>query len=121
MLGSLSLGGVGYAATQLPNGTHQLNFAGAGPHVYNPSTYSYLLTPTTGWSPAKGDTMSQFVDYVLTLGQQVAPSFGYASLGLSLEQYGVNTVLLPSEAHLTGALRESRNWRLVYEACCLEY
>ena len=32
-----------------------------------------------------------------------------------LEQYGVNTVLLPSEAHLTGALRESRNWRLVYE------
>ncbi len=36
--------------------------------------------------------MSQFVDYVLTLGQQSAPSFGYASLGLSLEQYGVNAV-----------------------------
>ena len=32
-------------ATQLPNGTHQLNFGGAGPNVYNPSTYSYLLTP----------------------------------------------------------------------------
>ena len=79
-------------ATQLPNGTHQLNFNGVGPHVYNPSTYSYLLTPTTGWSASKGDTMSQFVDYVLTLGQQVAPSFGYASLGLSLEQYGVNEV-----------------------------
>ena len=79
-------------ATQLPNGTHQLNFGGVGPHVYNPSTYSYLLTPTTGWSPSKGDTMSQFVDYVLTLGQQVAPSFGYASLGLSLEQYGINEV-----------------------------
>ena len=79
-------------ATQLPNGTHELNFNGAGPHVYNPSTYSYLLTPTTGWSSSKGDTMSQFVNYVLTLGQQVAPSFGYASLGLSLEQYGVNAV-----------------------------
>ncbi len=79
-------------ATQLANGTHQLDFNGAGPHVYNPSTYSYLLTPTTGWSPSKGDTMSQFVDYVLTLGQQSAPSFGYASLGLSLEQYGVNAV-----------------------------
>ncbi len=79
-------------ATQLPNGTHQLNFSGAGPHVYNPSTYSYLLTPTTGWSPSKGDTMSQFVNYTLTLGQQTAPSFGYASLGLSLEQYGVNAV-----------------------------
>jgi hypothetical protein len=23
--------------------------------------------------------------------------------------------MLPSEAHLTGALKESRNWRLVYE------
>ncbi|MGO8825902.1 MAG: substrate-binding domain-containing protein [Acidimicrobiales bacterium] len=79
-------------ATQLPNGTHQLNFSGQGPHVYNPSTYSYLLTPTTGWSPSKGDTMSQFVNYVLTLGQQTAPTFGYASLGLSLEQYGVNAV-----------------------------
>ena len=36
--------------------------------------------------------MSQFVNYVLTLGQQKAPSFGYASLGLSLEQYGINAV-----------------------------
>ncbi len=87
-------------ATQLPNGTHQLNFDGAGPHVYNPSTYSYLLTPTTGWSPDKGNTMSQFVDYVLTLGQQKAPSFGYASLGLSLEQYGVNAV----KANVPGAV-----------------
>jgi phosphate transport system substrate-binding protein len=79
-------------ASQLPNGTHQLNFNGTGPNVYNPSTYSYLLTPTTGWPAAKGETLSQFVDYVLTLGQQLAPSFGYASLGLSLEQYGVNAV-----------------------------
>jgi len=79
-------------ATQQANGTHILNFNGVGPHVYNPSTYSYLLTPTTGWSPAKGTTMSNFVNFVLTLGQQAAPSFGYASLGLSLEQYGINAV-----------------------------
>jgi uncharacterized membrane protein YgcG len=79
-------------ATQQANGTHVLNFDGVGPHVYNPSTYSYLLTPTTGWSPNKGDTMSQYIDYVLTLGQQKAPTFGYASLGLSLEQYGVKAV-----------------------------
>jgi hypothetical protein len=79
-------------ATQLPDGTHKLDFNGLGPNVYNPSTYSYLLTPTTGWATGKGQTMSEFVDYVLTLGQQVAPSFGYASLGLSLEQYGINAV-----------------------------
>jgi phosphate transport system substrate-binding protein len=80
-------------ASQLPNGTHQLNFGGTGPHVYNPSTYSYLLTPTTNWASAKGQTMSEFVNYALTLGQQIAPSFGYASLGLSLEQYGISAVL----------------------------
>jgi ABC-type phosphate transport system substrate-binding protein len=87
-------------ATQLSNGTHQLNFNGIGPNVYNPSTYSYLLTPTKGWSSAKGDTMSQFVNYVLTLGQQVAPKFGYASLGLSLERYGIDQVI----ANVPGAV-----------------
>ncbi len=87
-------------ATQLSNGTHQLNFNGLGPNVYNPSTYSYLLTPTSGWAPAKGDTMSQFVNYVLTLGQQAAPKFGYASLGLSLERYGIDEVI----AHVPGAV-----------------
>ena len=87
-------------ATQLPNGTHQLNFGGLGPNVYNPSTYSYLLTPTKGWSTAKGDTMSQFVNYVLTLGQQAAPKFGYASLGLSLERYGIDQVI----ANVPGAV-----------------
>ena len=87
-------------ATQLANGTHQLNFNGLGPNVYNPSTYSYLLTPTTGWAVAKGATMSQFVNYVLTLGQQAAPRFGYASLGLSLERYGIDEVI----AHVPGAV-----------------
>jgi phosphate transport system substrate-binding protein len=79
-------------ATQNANGTHNLNFDGIGPHVYNPSTYSYLLTPTTGWSAAKGATLSAFANYSLTLGQQKAPEIGYASLGLSLEQYGVNAI-----------------------------
>lgn len=93
-------------ATQNADGTHNLDFDGTGPYVYNPSTYSYLLTKTTGWSAAKGNTIGQFVNYALTLGQQKAPEIGYASLGLSLEQYGVNQVkanvpgavaLLPSE------------------------
>jgi len=92
-------------ATQQPNGTHVLNFNGAGPHVYNPSTYSYLLTPTTGWSSAKGATISAYANYSLTLGQQKAPSFGYASLGLSLEQYGINAVTLdvPGAVAVTAA------------------
>ena len=86
--------------TQQADGTHQLNFNGLGPNVYNPSTYSYLLTPTKGWAAAKGDTMSQFVNYVLTLGQQAAPKFGYATLGLSLERYGIDQVI----ANVPGAV-----------------
>ena len=35
--------------------------------------------------------MSQFVDFALTLGQQEAPKFGYASLGENLEQDGLGT------------------------------
>ncbi len=41
-------------ATQQANGTHQLNFGGVGPNVYNPSTYSYLLAKTTGSDPGLG-------------------------------------------------------------------
>jgi ABC-type phosphate transport system substrate-binding protein len=79
-------------ATQNADGTHSLNFDGTGPNVYNPSTYSYLLTPTAGWNPAKGAVMDQFANYALTIGQQKATEIGYASLGLSLEQYGVNSM-----------------------------
>ncbi len=92
-------------ATQLNNGTHQLNFNGVGPNVYNPSTYSYLLAKTTNSDPAKGAVLSGYVNYSLTLGQEASPSFGYASLGLSLEQYGVKAVLanVPGAVAVTAA------------------
>ena len=77
-----------YATTE-GSGLAELDFGGLGPNVYNPSTVSYLLTPTTGWSSAKGDTMSQFVNFALTVGQQLAPNYGYPSLGQSLEQLGL--------------------------------
>ena len=56
------------------------------------STYSYLLVKTAGSDPALGAVMSGFVNYALTLGQQASPSFGYATLGLSLEKFGVDQV-----------------------------
>jgi ABC-type phosphate transport system substrate-binding protein len=92
-------------ATQQSNGTHVLDFDGQGPLVYNPSTYSYLVTATTGWDPSKGAVLSQFANYSLTLGQQTAPQNGYASLGLSLEQYGVNAIKanVPGAVALTSA------------------
>ena len=79
-------------ATPEDNGSQDLNFNGLGPYVYNPSTFSYLLTPTTGWTPSDGQTMSAFVNYALTLGQGLAPDFGYASLGEPLEHFAINEV-----------------------------
>jgi len=92
-------------ATQNADGTHNLNFDGVGPHVYNPSTYSYLLTPTKGWNAGKGAVLSAFANYALTLGQEKATEIGYASLGLSLEQYGVNSIKqnVPGALDLTSA------------------
>jgi ABC-type phosphate transport system substrate-binding protein len=92
-------------ATQLPNGTQQLNFNGQGPNVYNPSTYSYMLIPTTvgsNFSDADGAAVSAFVNYDLTIGQQPAPK-GYAGLGLSLEEFGVDQVAkyVPGAVQLT--------------------
>jgi ABC-type phosphate transport system substrate-binding protein len=80
--------GLAYA-TQIANGTYHLDFDGVGANVYNPSTFSYLLIPTTGWSPTKGAEMSSFIDCVMSFGQQQSPTFGYASLGVSAEEYGI--------------------------------
>jgi phosphate transport system substrate-binding protein len=79
-------------ATPEDNGSQDLNFNGLGPNVYNPSTFSYLLTPTTGSSSTDGQTMSAFVNYALALGQQIAPGIGYASLGEPLDHFGINEV-----------------------------
>ena len=92
-------------ATQQPDGTHTLNFDGIGPHVYNPSTYSYLLAPTTGFNPQKGHDLAAFAYYALTIGQQRAAENGYASLGLSLEQLGVQRMKsdVPGAGNLTSS------------------
>ena len=82
--------GLAYA-TEL-NGTAQLDFDGIGPLVYPLAMLSYLLTPTTGWDSAKGGTMSQFIDYALTLGQENSVNFGYVGLGLTVEKHGVDAV-----------------------------
>ncbi len=87
-------------ASQQANGTHTLDFNGVGPNVYNPSTYSYLLAQTTNGDPNKGAVLSGYVNYALTLGQTASPTFGYASLGLSLEQFGIDEV----EKYVPGAV-----------------
>lgn len=97
---------LGYA-TQRDNGTHVLNFEGAGSKVYNPSSYSYLLA-RLDLPPEKGAVLGLFANYSLTLGQQKAPSLGYAELGRSLEDFGLEQVKripgapLPTDEMLAG-------------------
>ena len=82
-------GALAYASGQ-SNGIQPLNFAGAGCNVYNPSTYSYLLARTDGsYGDAYGQALGGFINYVLTIGQKLAPFIDYPTIGLSLEQYGI--------------------------------
>jgi ABC-type phosphate transport system substrate-binding protein len=83
-------GALSYASGQ-SNGIQVLNFAGTGCNVYNPSTYSYLLARTDGaYGTAYGQTLGGFLNYVLTIGEKEAPAIDYATIGLSLEQYGIS-------------------------------
>ena len=79
-------------SSQRAHGIQRLDFNGAGPNVCNPSTYSYMLVPTTGADPAMGAVLSEFLDYALTLGQQKAPSIGFAPLSPSLDRFGLHEV-----------------------------
>jgi phosphate transport system substrate-binding protein len=82
-------GALSYASGQ-SNGIQVLNFNGAGCNVYNPATYSYMLARTDGsYGTGYGQTLGGFLNYVLTIGEREASSIDYASIGLSLEQYGI--------------------------------
>ncbi len=82
-------GALAYAAGQ-PNGIQVLNFNGSGCNVYNPSSYSYLLARTDGtYGTAYGQTLGGFLNFVLTIGEKEAPSIDYSSIGLALEQFGI--------------------------------
>jgi len=80
-------------ATQDTNGTHHLKFDTTDPSAYNPSTYSYLLAPTTGFDASKGSSLAQFIDYAVTTGQNAAVPLGYAPLGPCLVAFSLDAAL----------------------------
>jgi len=72
---------LGYASPNSPeDGTFSLNYTGADPRAYFPSTYSYVIAQTAGFSPDKGQVLSRFLCYAVTKGQEVAVSLQYARL-----------------------------------------
>jgi phosphate ABC transporter phosphate-binding protein len=65
------------------------------PRSYPLSSYSYLIVPKAGthmptnFTPAKGKTLSTFVDYFLCAGQKEVAALGYSPLPLNLVQGGL--------------------------------
>jgi ABC-type phosphate transport system substrate-binding protein len=65
------------------------------PRSYPLSSYSYLIVPRAGthqptnFSPAKGKSLSAFVDYFLCAGQREVAALGYSPLPLNLVQGGL--------------------------------
>ncbi len=60
--------------------------------AYPISAYSYLVTPTTNISPAKGAALSQFVLFLACQGQQSAGTLGYSPLPTNLVQADFNAI-----------------------------
>jgi phosphate transport system substrate-binding protein len=70
-------------ATGNGDGTFHLNFNGADPRAYFPSTYSYILAATAvtaKFTAGQATTLQQFLCYAVGAGQVYAPTLAYARL-----------------------------------------
>ena len=53
-------------------------------NAYPLASYSYLITQTNGFDPAKGETLGKFILYIACAGQQEAAPLGYSPLPKNL-------------------------------------
>ncbi len=83
---------LGYATGRV-DGTFDLNFTGADPRAYFPSTYSYVLAQTTGFDPGKGAALAQFLCYAVSAGQVIAPRLRYARLSAPLVNIAIGAIV----------------------------
>ena len=57
------------------------------PNSYPLASYSYMITETTGFDPAKGEVLGKWLIYIACAGQQSAAPLGYSPLPKNLIQY----------------------------------
>jgi phosphate transport system substrate-binding protein len=62
------------------------------PAAYPISSYSYMITRTTGFDPAKGEVLGKFIEYFVCTGQQSAETLGYSPLPENLVQAAFDAV-----------------------------
>jgi ABC-type phosphate transport system substrate-binding protein len=73
-------------------GTFDLNFTGADPRAYFPSTYSYVLAQRSGGDPSQGATLGQFLCYAISKGQEDAVPLRYARLSAPVVQIALSAI-----------------------------
>lgn len=61
-------------------------YAAPEPNAYPMSSYSYLITPTAGFDPAKGAVLGTWLIYIACAGQREAAPLGYSPLPPNLVQ-----------------------------------
>jgi len=88
------------AATLYADKTQNLSavYTNSDPVAYPVSSYSYMVVPTSGLDPAKGDVLGQFMLYFACDGQRKADQLGYAPLPRNLVQ-----VVFDAERQVPGA------------------
>ena len=79
-------------------GTFAIAFSGPDPRAYFPSTYSYVISQTNGFSPAKGAALGEFLCYAISTGQEIAPLLKYAQLSAPIVSIAINAI-----SHIPGA------------------
>ena len=73
-------------------GTYSLDFNGSDPGAYFPSTYSYVISQTTGFAADKGEVLGKFLCYSVTDGQNDAEKLGYAKLSAILVAGAISAI-----------------------------
>ena len=61
--------------------------------AYPISSYSYMITRTTGFDPAKGEVLGKFIEYFVCAGQRSAETLGYSPLPPNLVQAAFDAVV----------------------------
>jgi ABC-type phosphate transport system substrate-binding protein len=72
-------------------GTFNLDFTGPDPTAYFPSTYSYVLAPTT-LDPTDSVTLSEYLCYAVGQGQNYAEQLAYAPLSQQVTALSVAAI-----------------------------
>ena len=99
------------AATLNGDGTQNLDgvYTNGDPSTYPVSSYSYMIVPTAGIDPAKGDVLGRFMIYFACDGQRKADQLGYAPLPQNLVEVVFDRVRKVPGAPEPPAISECNN------------